>query len=108
MQLRYMDRRDIWQPITQRSAFKAKLAMALSNLSNHLSNLGRRDQALEAIQQAVDLRRQLAADRPMVFNAYLVDALDRLSDCLSDLGRQEAALHTTEEANNLRSLPIRV
>jgi hypothetical protein len=59
---------------------------------------------LEAIQQAVDLRRQLAADRPMVFNTYLVDALDRLSDCLSDLGHQEAAPHTTEEANSLRSL----
>jgi hypothetical protein len=44
--------------------FNPNLAMSLNNLSDRLSDLGHQERALEVIQEAVDLRRQLAADHP--------------------------------------------
>jgi hypothetical protein len=57
---------------------------------------------LEVIQEAVDLHRQLAADRPHVFNPNLEMSLNSLSDRLSDLGHQEHALEVIQEAVDLR------
>jgi hypothetical protein len=46
--------------------------MSLNNLSNSLSALGRREDALKAIEEAVgELHRQLAADRPAAFTPDL-------------------------------------
>jgi hypothetical protein len=44
-----------------------------------------------AIQEAVTLYQQLAAERPAVFNSNLADSLSILSDCQSALGYQEDA-----------------
>jgi hypothetical protein len=41
-----------------------RLAGSLSNLSNHLGDLGRREEALAAIREAVTIRRKLAARWP--------------------------------------------
>jgi len=68
-----------------------------STISLHLSNLGHREHALEVIQEAVDLYRQLAADRPHVFNPNLAGSLSTLSNRLSDLGHQERALEVIQE-----------
>ena len=66
--------------------------MSLNNLSNCLSELGRREDALKAIEEAVQLRRRLAADRPAAFTPDLATSLNNLSGCLSELGHREDAL----------------
>ncbi|MEO5368488.1 MAG: tetratricopeptide repeat protein [Magnetococcus sp. DMHC-1] len=73
-------------------------ALAANNLSNSLSNLGRHEAALAAIEEAVRIYRELSARR---FDAFLPDlamSLNNLSNRLSDLGRREAALVNIEEA----------
>jgi tetratricopeptide (TPR) repeat protein len=72
--------------------------MSLNNLSLRLSDLGHREDALAAIQEAVELSRKLAADRPAAFNANLATSLNNLSLRLFDLGRQEDALAAIQEA----------
>ncbi|MEO6195441.1 MAG: tetratricopeptide repeat protein [Thermoanaerobaculia bacterium] len=74
------------------------LAQLLNNLSNRLSDLGRREEALAACEEAVELYRQLAAARPDAFRPNLASSLNNLSNRLSDLGRREEALVACEEA----------
>ena len=45
--------------------------MSLNNLSNRLGGLGRREEALAASQEAVTIRRELAAARPDAFRPDL-------------------------------------
>ncbi len=45
--------------------------MALNNLGIRLSNLGRREQALQATEEAVELYRRLAAANPAAFEPDL-------------------------------------
>jgi tetratricopeptide (TPR) repeat protein len=78
------------------------LASALNNLSNRLSALGQRENALAAVQEAVDLYRALAAARSNAFTADLASALHNLSNRLSDLGQRENALAAGQEAVALR------
>lgn len=80
---------------------KALLAAALNNLSNRLSDLGRREAALAAVEEAVALYRALAAARPDAFRPALATSLTNLSNHLSALGRREAALAASEEAVTL-------
>lgn len=70
---------------------------ALFDLSNRLSYVGCREEALQAILEAVDLRRSLAAGHPAT-----MQSLDHLSIRLSDLGRREHALEAILEAVGLR------
>ena len=63
-----------------------------------LSDLGRREEALAASQEAVDLYRQLAAARPDAFLPDLAMSLNNLGIRLSDLGRREEALAASQEA----------
>jgi tetratricopeptide (TPR) repeat protein len=65
---------------------------------NRLSDLGRREDALAAIQEAAQTYRELAAARPDAFRPDLAMALNNLSLRLSDLGRREDALAAIEEA----------
>ncbi|KZP14494.1 TPR-like protein [Athelia psychrophila] len=83
------------------AAFNAGLAMSLNNLSNCLSDYGRQQEALVAIQEAVGLFRARATERPAAFNAALANSLNNLSNRLSDHGRQEEALAVIEEAVGL-------
>jgi len=75
---------------------------ALVSVSKRLSYMDRRGEALAAIQEAVDLHRRLAADRPAAFNPDLALSLNNLSARLSDMGHREEALLVTEEAATLR------
>ena len=69
------------------------------------SDLGRREEALSAIEQAVELRRSLASERPAIFNPELAVSLNNLSRCLSDMGRREDALAATNQAAQLLNIP---
>jgi tetratricopeptide (TPR) repeat protein len=78
------------------------LASLLNNLAVRLRDLGRREQALAAAEEAVGLRRPLAADRPDAFTPDLARSLNNLANTLSELGRREQALAAAEEAVRLR------
>ncbi len=73
-------------------------ARLLNNLGNALSDLGRREEALAATKEAVEIRRELARKNPDAFLPYLAGSLNNLGSDLSDLGRREEALAATEEA----------
>ena len=75
--------------------------MSLNNLGNRLSALGRREDALAAAQEATDLYRRLAAERPDAFRPDLAASLNNLGNMLSDLGRREDALAAAQEATDL-------
>ena len=76
--------------------------MSLNNLSLRLADLGRREDALAAIQEAVTIYRELAAARPDAFRPDLATSLNNLSLRLADLGRREDALAAIEEAVTIR------
>jgi len=74
----------------------------LNNLSNRLSDLGQRERALAAVEEAVGLYRTLAEARPDAFLPDLAMSLNNLSNRLSDLGQRERALAAVEEAVAIR------
>ena len=67
-----------------------------------LADLGRWEEALASIQEAVTIDRELAAARPDAFRPRLAGSLTILSVDLSALGRQEEALATIQEAVTIR------
>lgn len=73
-------------------------AVMLNNWGNHLSALGRREEALQAAREAEKLYRRLSAADPQAFTPDLAMALNNLAGRLSDLGRQEEALLLVQEA----------
>ena len=77
---------------------RAERARVLSNLGVRLGELGRREDALAAADEAVRIYRQLAALRPDAFLPDLAASLNNLGNMLSDLGRREDALAATDEA----------
>src|ERR1700729_3056887 len=74
----------------------------LVNLCYRFVYMDRLEHALEAIRDAVDLLRQLAAERPDTFNPDLAGSLNDLSFRLSDLGHRERALEVIQEAVDLQ------
>ena len=70
----------------------------LNNLANFLLDLGRRKDALAAVEEAVGLYRHLAAAQPEAFTPSLAMALSTLASVLSHLGRLEEALAAADEA----------
>ena len=76
-------------------------AGSLNNLGAHLSELGRREDALAAAHEATDIYRRLAAARPDAFLPNLACSLNNLGNRLSELGRREDALAATHEATDI-------
>ena len=74
------------------------VAASLNNLSNRLSDLGRREDALAAGEEAVEIRRRLAAARPDAFPDPLATALWVLSGRLADSGADDDAERTHRAA----------
>ena len=79
----------------------ARRALFLNNEGARLSDLGRREEALAATQEAVSLYRRLAEQAPDAFSPDLAMSLNNLGNRLSDLGRREEALAATQEAVSL-------
>jgi hypothetical protein len=78
------------------------LAMSLNNVSNRLGDVGRREEALAAIEEAVGVYRALAEANPAARLPELAMALNNLSVDLADAGRREEALAAIEEAVRIR------
>jgi tetratricopeptide (TPR) repeat protein len=73
-----------------------------NNLALLLGELGRREEALAASQEATEVYRELAAARPDAFRPDLASSLNNLSNALGDLGRREEALAAIQEAVTIR------
>jgi tetratricopeptide (TPR) repeat protein len=80
----------------------ARRAGLLNNLGRALSDLGRREEALEAAKEASDTYRQLAQKNPDAFLPDLAMSFNNLGAILSDLGRREEALEAAKEAVTIR------
>jgi tetratricopeptide (TPR) repeat protein len=97
---------DLTQHITDHHRTRAQqspdhlpnLARSLNNLSVRLGALGRREEGLVVITEAVGIRRELARVRPDAFLADLASSLNNLSIQLGDAGRREEGLAAIIEA----------
>jgi len=74
------------------------IAGLLNDLSLWLGKVGRREDALHAIEEAVRYYRELADADPGSFRSHLAGALNNLALRLGDVGRREDALRAIEEA----------
>ncbi|KDQ13224.1 hypothetical protein BOTBODRAFT_33830 [Botryobasidium botryosum FD-172 SS1] len=81
--------------------FTHVLGAALVQISERLDCMERREEALTAGREAVDLYRQLATDRPAAHNSSLAHSLRNLSRALSHMGHGEDALAAVTEAVQL-------
>ncbi len=79
----------------------ALLAVSLNHMSNRLSDVERRGDALAVAEEAVKIYRDLEVARPDAFLPSLAGTLNNLSACLSKVGRREDALATAEEATTV-------
>ena len=82
---------------TEDTNVRSVFARSLLNLSFRLSELGLREDALDAAKKTVVLCRELAAARPDSFRPDLANSLNNLSVRLSELGLREDALAAAEE-----------
>ncbi|WNG55263.1 tetratricopeptide repeat protein [Archangium gephyra] len=89
-------------PVSEEQGVLIKRARLLNNLGGRLSELGRREEALEATREAMGLYRTLAERNPDAFRPDLAMSLNNLGGRLSELGRREEALEATREAVELR------
>jgi tetratricopeptide (TPR) repeat protein len=80
------------------TAGAAQRAHHLDNLGVRLSALGRREDALIASTQAVEVYRRLVATDPAVFESDLARALTNFGIRMSAVGRWEDAVMATTEA----------
>ncbi len=79
-----------------------RLAGSLDKLSLRLADLGRREEALAAAEEATAIRRELTDARPDAFRPLLAGSLHNLAYRLADLGRREEALAAIDEAVTIR------
>jgi tetratricopeptide (TPR) repeat protein len=70
-----------------------------------MSNLGRREEALTAITEAVETYRQLARANSAAFEPDLAMALNNHAAALRTLGREQEAASAAEEATSLSRHP---
>ncbi len=80
----------------------AERARRLNNLGVQQSALDQREAALVTTQEAVDLYRNLAVQRPDTFLPNLAASLDNLGIWQSELGQRESALRSAQEALDIR------
>jgi tetratricopeptide (TPR) repeat protein len=90
-----------WQLVYCWTHVRRRFVKRFENERSPIADLGRREEALAAVEEAAGLYRALAAARPGVFRPYLANALNTLSNRLSALGRHEDALAAVEEAVKL-------
>ncbi len=93
----------VWESKLQMLPLGAEASRAglLNSLGVALSALGRREDALKAVQEALDIYRKLAETNPQAFLPDLAMSLNNLGTMLSDLGRREDALKAAQEAGDI-------
>jgi tetratricopeptide (TPR) repeat protein len=84
----------------------SEFARVSANLASWLIALGRREDALAAAEEAVRLRRTLAAARPDPFNPDLAGSLAVLANCLEAVEQSSEALAANREAIALLRAPF--
>ena len=77
--------------------------MSLHNLSVELAEAGRREEGLVASQDAVAVRRRLAAANPAAYEPDLASLLNNLSIDLAEAGRNTEAEQARQDADELRT-----
>ena len=82
-------------------ATRAALAAALNSLGVSLGGLGRHREALDTVEEAVRLWRDLATQNPARHTPDLAESLNGLGVSLWELGRHQQALDAVEEAVGL-------
>ena len=92
----------VYSQLREAATTPEEKATALNNLGIRYGELGRREDALAATEEAVSQCRQLAQARPDAFHSNLASALNNLGMTQSNLGRREDALAATEEAVTIR------
>ena len=90
------------QALARPDAFLPDLATALNNQSERLADLGRREEALAAIEEAATTYRALAQARPAVFAGRYASSLEAQAAILSELGRDSEAQAVQQEAAAIR------
>ena len=80
----------------------AERAAYVNNLSLRLSGVGDRGGALEAVREAVEIRRGLAEENPAAFTPDLAVSLNNLFGGLSGVGDRKGALEAVREAVGIR------
>jgi tetratricopeptide (TPR) repeat protein len=83
-------------------SWRSSLTDALDQLAIESQSSGRWEEALAATEEAVVIRRDLAAAGSDTSMASLATSLNNLATTLGTLGRHEAALEATEEALAIR------
>ena len=84
--------------VTDRTAYLPRLAASVSALAVRLAAAGRRREALSSAQEAVDLRRELAALNRDAYLPELATSVNNLANRLAEAGRSTEALTTVQEA----------
>ncbi|MFF0429123.1 tetratricopeptide repeat protein [Streptomyces sp. NPDC004520] len=84
------------------AAYEPDFAASLSNLSNRLTEAGRRVEALATPEQAVEIYRRLTAADLAAYEPRLAASLSNLSIRLSVAGRGTEALTAAEQAVEIR------
>ena len=85
----------------EEEAVLAERARLATNRAVRLSELGRREEALESAREAAELYRALVEARPDTFLPDLAASLSNLAVMLSELGHREEALERAREAAEL-------
>ncbi len=73
-------------------------ARGLNDLAVSLAEVGRKEEALEVIQEAVEIYWRLAEKNPGAYEPYLAGSLSNLANRLAEVGREEEALEVIREA----------
>ncbi len=92
---------NIWRTLLNKEKDDEGRAHLLNNLSTGLDDIGDTAGALEAIKEAVDLYRKLAAASPARFELDLAMSLNNVSVFLSNTGDTAVALEVSKEASDL-------
>ena len=77
-------------------------ARLLDGLGARLNALGRRVEALATAQEAVEISRKLATERPDACLPDLATSIDNMGRVLSNMGRREDARSAKQEAARTR------
>ncbi|WP_305633695.1 tetratricopeptide repeat protein [Streptomyces sp. TLI_105] len=78
--------------------YEPYLALHLSAFGIRLLQTGRRAEALDAEQEAVEILRRLTAADPAAYEPNLARSLSQLGNVLSEMGRRAKALDAEQEA----------